>query len=55
MNGLQKLAELSAGLEVSAKDLNKQDLGELIKIIQREMKLAENDLTDLVQIQSSAV
>ena len=55
MNGLQKLAELSAGLEVSAKDLNKQDLGELIKIIQREMKLAEKDLTELVQIQSSAV
>ena len=41
MNGLQELAELTAELEGSAKDLNKQDLGVLIKVIQREMKHAE--------------
>ena len=55
MNGLQELAELTAELEVSAKDLKNQDLEVLIKVIQREMKHAEKDLTDLVQAQSSGV
>ena len=55
MNGLRKLAELATDLEVSAKDLNKPDLGDLIKVIQREMKHAEKDLTDLVQTQSLTV
>ena len=55
MNGLRKLAELATDLEVSAKDLNKPDLGDLIKVIQREIKHAEKDLTDLVQTQSLTV
>ena len=52
MNGLQELAELTAELEYSAKDLKEQDLEVLIKVIQREIKCAEKDLTDLVQTHS---
>ncbi|MDB4589180.1 response regulator, partial [bacterium] len=55
MNGLQELAELNAELEGSAKDLNKQDLGVLIKVIQREIKDAEINLTELVQTHSLTV
>ena len=55
MNGLHELAELTAELEVSAKDLNKQDLEDLIKVIQREIKDAEINLTKLVQTHSLTV
>ncbi|MDC0324052.1 ATP-binding protein [Verrucomicrobia bacterium] len=55
MNGLQELAELNAELEGSAKNLNKQDLGVLIKVIQREIKDAEINLTELVQTHSLTV
>ncbi|MDG1856345.1 MAG: Hpt domain-containing protein, partial [Verrucomicrobiota bacterium] len=55
MNGLQELAELTAELEGSAKDLNKQDLEVLIKVIQREIKDAEINLTELVQTHSLTV
>lgn len=55
MNGLQELAELTAELEDSAKDLKKQDLEVLIKVIQREIKYAEKNLTDLIQTHSLTV
>jgi HPt (histidine-containing phosphotransfer) domain-containing protein len=55
MNGLQTLANLSLELEQNAQSLDLQDLQDLIKVTQREMNQAKNDLIDMITTHAPSI
>ena len=55
MNGLQRLAHLSLELEQNAELLDLQDLQDLIKVTQREMNQAKNDLTEMITTHAPSI